>query len=305
MLSKNMKALQTARTQEITRIQDFPVDLEMIGKACKRTGFSQDQLKAIVRNKSRVVRLLPNTPVQDAYLMGEIKKVAHAYGGEKDLPIVVQKECLKALRNEFRSLSVSEVWTAFRLHSAGELEDRKGKGEMYGGKMSAKTFIAVLSAWNKYKAAAVLQYVNAVYEKRMKEIEEERASKMKETFWPQVISTIEKLREEGQDWRECPLYIFDSLRKRGLIPGLEKEEVWMPIWTDARKLARMDYESRLGEDYTKRGKIRLVGEVAMKAATAKMEEMEKRIAKKIALFRLVVQNDGFDLEQLATLTAGE
>lgn len=278
-------------------IQDFPVDLSIIEDAVKDLDFQSNHLVSIIKNKNRVIRKLPKGDLTNLYLIGEIRKIATAYGGDKDLPSVVQTECVKALQNEFKSLSISEVWIAFRLHASGELPDVKGRGENYGGKMTAKSFNAVLGAWKAYKAKAVANYIGSVHKAEMEKIENERAERLKEQFWPNLVNTLRKLKEDpNTDWRDCPSYIFDALRRVGIIDV--SNGVWKPIWQDAQQLALAEAANDRNYKAFKRGMIVPVGEKGREALEEKQHALAKNIAKQLSLFRLIVNNKKFDLDSI-------
>jgi len=277
-------------------VEDFPVDGRIIELACRNLDFKTNHLASIIRNKSRVVLKLPKGDFTNAYLASEIKKIAMAYGGDKEVSAIVQRECVKALQNEFKNMSVAEIWIAFRLHSAGELGDKKGRGEMYGGKMTAKAFSAVLSAWKAHKAQAVANYIKEQHDTVERQEHEKRAERMRRNFWPQLVVTLRKLKEDPEiDWRGCPSYIFDALRKKGII---DVSEVWKPIWEEAQQLARQEVSSENTKDVATRGKIRLMGEVAAKESDRLAGIKAKKIAKKLSLLYLVIKNNEFNLDSI-------
>jgi len=228
------------KTVAISQIADINVDEAVVLAVIEFSDVKQNELSSIIRNKGRVVRNLPNDKATDTWLYGQITQIAHAFGSADDPSTLVLSECLRALRGEFKSLSMAEVWAAFRAHSAGTLGDEKGRGEMYSGKLTAKAFIAVLGMWRKYKMKVECEYFNTLAQRELDKENEVKAEKMKEVFWPTVKETVRKLRETDSSWRDCPVYIFDALRKNNLIIGLESKEVWQPIWEMATAQARVD-----------------------------------------------------------------
>lgn len=278
----------------VVQIKDTPIDDALVALLVSNSEVKENELKTIIRNKARVVRNLPKDKSTDLWICSEIIKIAHAYGSADEVSLLVQNECLKALRNEFKSLSMAEVWAAFRAHSAGTLTDEKGRGEMYSGKLTAKAFISVLGMWRKYKMKVECEYFNTLAQRELDKENEERAKKMKEVFWPTLKSSLLSLREKDSTWRDCPVYIFDALRKNNLILGLESKEVWQPIWTRATEMARFDILAS-EQTATVRGGVKLIGDVAKAQVEAKVATASVTIAKKIALFDLVVKNFHFDI----------
>lgn len=285
-------AIQTkAFHGEVAPIQDAPICARSLAEASRREDFPEKHLVVILKNRNRRIMNLPKTQATDAYLLGEVLKIARAFGASQQVPADVQAQCVKILQEQFSKMSVPEVWLAYRLHSVGELPDTKGKAEMYGGNFNARNFAAVLAAWKEYKSRAVAEYKNEEERIRRKAEEDERAERMKEQFWPNLVATVEKLRADGStDWRDCPAYICDSLRNAGKL-SLRASE-WKPIWEDALELARIEIA---GEKEDVRGKVRLIGDVAKRADEEAIDNRAKVIAKKLTVFRLVVLKKDFKL----------
>ncbi len=293
MIKPNAMDKEVVKTKPvaIAQIADTNVDESVVLAVLEFSDVKPNELESIIRNKGRVIRLLPNDKATDVWLCGQITLVASAFGSSSEPSKLVLKECLRALRNEFKSLSIAEVWAAFRAHSAGTIGDEKGRGEMYGGKLTAKAFISVLGMWRKYKLKAEHDYFSALAQRELDRENDERAARAKVVFWPTLKSTLAALREADSTWRDCPVYIFDILRKNGLTPPLTKD-LWPPIWARAIEAATVD----LSLLPVGRGNIRLVGEVAIASDAVKIENAAKTIAKKIALFELVVKNLDFDFD---------
>lgn len=283
------------------QFKDNEVDEKIVEKAVQGIDFKPNHLKSIIKNKTRVIRNLPKGDLTNVYLVNELRKIAAAYGGDKELSAIVQKECVKVLKDDFKGLSIAEVWIAFRLHSSGELRDEKGRGEMYGGKMTAKSLAAVLGAWKSHRAKAVANYINIKYKEEQAAIEAKKGEELKRIFWPNLIKTLKRLIEsEKTDWRDCPAYIFDSLRKAGVV---DVSDNWKSIWEDAKVLAMGEVVSERAKSVFKKGvssgSVYAVGEAGIKSMEGKQKLRAKHIAKQLSLFRLVIKNKNFKLDSLS------
>ena len=291
-----------SKPTDVAQIQDVQVIPEVVEQVHDRIGFNKKHLTAIVRNRNRAIRNLPKTKLNTVYLTEEIRKIAGSYGGNMDIPVSIQKECLKMMNGSFASLSMSEIWMAFRLHATGDLPDVKGRGEMYGGKFTAKAFGAVLGAWKNYKKAAWFHY-EKIRETREKEAEEKaRREKAMESFWPTLIQTLRDQRKDpDMTWDKCQSYMYEPLKRLGIL-NLTKEQ-WLPIWEEAKPLAIAEVARDNAHQIAKRGKIRLVADLAKVADEKSAEDKRKEIARKLTIFRLIIKNESFDLDSIAGLVA--
>lgn len=291
---ENKSISKTGKT-EIAKIEDYKINGTAFSETVRRTDVTKKTLVTILQNRNRRIYLLPESKGTNVYLLGEILKIAQAYGATKQISAQVQAECVRILKGQFSKYSMPEVWLAYRMHSAGKLPNDKGKGEMYGGNFTAKSFAAVMAAWNKYKAASVAEYF-----KQKEKIEDEKAQKLKderlkESFWPNFVKGIEYLKtKKDVDWRDCLAYQYEVLRDRGYLV-LKKDE-WKEIWKDANELAKSEVVAE--RINLKRGKVRLVGAVAEKVATEKTESRAKIIARKLSVFRKVILNPNFSFDSI-------
>lgn len=276
------------------KIEDYEVNPDAFSTAVDNSDLTEKELTTVLTNKNRRVFLLPRTTGTNAYILSEILKIAKAYGANKMISEEVQLECVKLMKSQFKKYSMPEVWLAYRMHSSGKLENDKGRGEMYGGNFTARSFAAVLAAWDEYKSSAVAAYINEEAKLKSEEEDRRRNEIMKSESWDKFLIIINKLRDKADvDWRDCLAYQYVYLKDRGILK-LEKEE-WKSIWEDAENLAKA--EVSFEKENPKKGKIRLIGDVAKKVQLESIAARRIVIARKLAVYRKVILNPDFSFEK--------
>ena len=209
-------------------------------------------------------------------IAAHIARIAKIYGASKDIGEVIA-ECVRIAKKKFPFLAPDEIREAYESWAVNPEIERSA--EMYGGKLNALNFGRVLSAYaeRRNKIAAAIR--NERDRQREEAEEEKRHERMKRKFNQDFVETLRRLKENTNDWRDIPEYIYRVLRNRGELPGLN--ERWPEIWEDARRLAELEIKNR--EEEKKLGKHFFID--------SDFETIRIRIARKIAVFRLVVKQD--------------
>lgn len=191
-----------------------------------------------VNNQLREVVKI-NPPYATALVQEEINRIADSYGARKEINRTVLSECTQLVLTKFVGLRAEEIREAYRMKAAGELEVG-GEGVMWGGVFDANQLGAVLSAYIGHRQKA-LRAFSDLKEKREKEA---AIAKKQEAFEKEFPKTIEKLKEKAESWMDCPEWIYDSARARGMItfkPG-EAQEIFEQAMQTAKAEAQAEHE---------------------------------------------------------------
>lgn len=219
-------------------------------------------------------------------IMQQVAHVAKSYGARREITEEIQKESTRLVQEQFAFLAPQEITEAYRQWAAGELNLRKGEAEMYGGQFDAAQLGKILAAYAERRRKIVGQYLRTRQEEYEQKAREESVARKKAEFEKQFPATIEKLKATAQDWRECPEWIYEAARKRGLITFDNAQEA-QGIYEDALQLARMELQGVYDEAKEKGGKsvfqMREI-EREMKSEDS-IESRAKVIARKLSVFR--------------------
>lgn len=237
----NKNALSTRKPTGKPSLSPSP---SLVLQAAEDSGQPPALVQAAVNGYATQIRNMQ--PAQAAGLLQvELERVAESYGARGQASPTVVSECTQLVMAKFPGLGVNEIREAYRMKAAGELEMPKGKGEMWGGVFNADQLGAILSAYMAQRKKALGAYL------RLAEAEKERAEKensiarKQAAFEAKFPALVEKMKKEARDWRDCPFYLYESARRRGLF-RLEKEEA-EGIFQDAIALARMEKQQAYEE----------------------------------------------------------
>lgn len=220
-------------------------------------------------------------------LQVELEWVAENYGARGTVPSTVLSECTQFILAKFPGLGVNEIREAYRMKASGELEIPKGKGEMWGGVFNADQLGAVLAAYMEHRRKALAAYLRNAHEERERQWKEERERAKIEAFEAKFPALIEKMKAEAKDWRECPFYLYEAAKRRGLF-RLAKEEA-NGIYQDALALARLELEGEYQEAQGGGVSVFRLRELHRRATSQEsLEGRAKVIARQVTLYRKLV-----------------
>jgi hypothetical protein len=112
---------------------------------------------------------------------------------------------------------------------------------------------------------------------------------MKEKFEAEFPSIVLKAKEKISDWRDVPEYFYEAIKKRWGIP-FENGEA-QAIFEDAKELAKL--EIKIDESESLGGGLKARFEARDRQNN--LEEIAKTIARKLTVFRKVIQNPDFQI----------
>jgi len=220
----------------------------------------------------------------------ELHRVAAAYGARNEISAEVFSECTQLILQKFPGLGVNEIREAYRMKAAGELEALpKGKGEMYGGVFNAEQLGAVLAAYLEQRRKALAAYLRHQQNEMEAAERAQTKARQQEEFNRRFPELIENMKAEAQDWRDCPFWLYQSAKDRGLIRFDNAEEAH-DIFQDAINLARLEAE----EAYHDAQEVGGLGVFRMRELQRAMESQDsiqaraRTIARQITLYRKIV-----------------
>lgn len=229
------------------------------------------------RNSLRAIR--KDDPLKaTALIQTEINRVATSYGATKEVDSKVLSECLQLVLTKFINLRAEEIREAYRMKAAGELEVG-GDGTMWGGVFNASQLGAVLSAYTRHRQKTIRAFSDLM-EKQAKKTE---VARKKEAFEKEFPKTIEKLKEKAESWMDCPEWIYDSARARGMItfePGEGNA-----IFEEALKVAKAEAQAECDEGKKGGKNLFQLKELEKAMGENKVESRAQVIARKMSVFR--------------------
>lgn len=206
----------------------------------KSLGCSQHNAeKAISGYHSQIRHMLPAEA--SAKVMQQVRHLADAYGARREISEPALFEAVKVIREKFSFLSVDEIAEAYRQWAAGELDMKKKDAEMYGGQFSAAQAGKILDAYSSNRKKIVGAYLREKQARNEQEAKEQADAKKIAAFDAKFPAIVAKMKSEAKDWRDCPFYIYQAAKDRGLFQ-IGKEEA-LEIYADAMSLARMEAEN--------------------------------------------------------------
>lgn len=206
----------------------------------KSLGCSQHNAeKAVAGYHSQIRHMRPEEA--SVKVMQQVRHLAEAYGARREISEPALFEAVKVIREKFSFLSVEEIAEAYRQWAAGELDMKKKDAEMYGGLFSAAQVGKILGAYSANRKKIVGTYLREKQARQEQAAKEQADAKKIAAFDAKFPALIAKMQAEAKDWRDCPFYIYQAAKDRGLF-HIGKEEALL-IYEDAIALARMEAES--------------------------------------------------------------
>ena len=246
--------------------------------------------KAITGYHQQIRHLMKTQPQRTAAeIMQAVKYVAEAYGARQVIGEEVQTEAVLLIRERFAYISVSEIKEAYRLWASGELETlKKGEAEMYGGQFNAAQVGKILAAYCEKRKRVVGAYLRQVEEEKRACQKNEIAERQRSAFEAAFPAEIEKMKANAKDWRDCPHWLYQEAKRRGLFSFTSTEEAH-EIYRDALELARLEAQTAYADAVEAGGNMWKLRDLQLEMEDQKGQGARaKTIAWQITLFRKVV-----------------
>jgi hypothetical protein len=186
----------------------------------------------------------------------------------------------------FPNMSATEIRAAIRLNEAGKLGDNDDKRIFYGRKFSISSMMAILHAYNdNYRKEMVSVIIARQEAVKLIQDQQERKEKMSDLF---EVERQKFLNGEFEctSWKNVKDIWFDIAENEGLIIYKDDKQK-RKIWNDAKTFAAAEI-SKINADARVAGKI---GEIITTDFEEKMRLKSIVIARKIAVFRIVIEKE--------------
>ena len=224
------------------------------------------------------------------HLQVELTEIAESYGARQGINDAVLSECTQLILSKFSGLGVHEIREAYRMKATGELEALpEGKGEMWGGVFNAEQLGVVLKAYMEQRRKALGAYLQQQHSEMETAQKEAIRKRKQEEFNREFPGLIEKMKAEAQDWRDCPFWLYESAKSRGLI-RFDNAQDAQAIFQDALELARLEASNAYADAQEQGGKSFWQLRELQKAMEDQkgIEARARTIARQITLYRKIV-----------------
>ena len=216
-------------------------------------------------------------------LLVMIPMVAKDYGGRKIISDTTVEEAADFVLEKFSHLAAEEIREAYRRKAAGELDIQ---AEMWGGEFSVDQLGQVLTAYNEKRKREMAAYLVAIEEARQEETRKAKAERLRENFEADFLRALEEAKTKCKGWEDIPLFWFDSAKERKMF-------TWAPGEADAILAEARMLAAGIMADMEKRFQLQTISERWRNGGTepATVEEMAKIIARRLSVWRKLVQDE--------------
>lgn len=260
-----------------------------ITKVSTTSDVSESFVEFVAKSHMAQIRKASDPAVTTAMVMSEVRAISSEYGAKKEIEISTAKECVKFIFERFGHLAVDEIRKAYRMWASEEILTKGA--EFYSGSFNVAQIGKVLSAYNEVRKRVLGNYLSIVQAEQEELERQQKAETAKGRFEVEFPEIVMKAKETVGEWREVPAYFYESIQKRWPMrfePGEAQE-----IFEEAKELASLEIKKEREESYS--GGLRARFEAMDRERS--FEEIAKTIARKIAVFRKVIKNPDFLIDE--------
>lgn len=263
-------------------------------RAIEATGATKTKTALVAKALQYPIREMDGMTVSGKLII-ELPLIAKAYGAQYDLSMELLTEAVRLIKQKFNFLAIEEIREAYREWSVGELDI---KAEMWGGEFTVAQMAKVLKAYSEKRkkiAAELHKQKKIAIEAAGEQERKEAAQKKFDQEFPQLIEAGKK---KYEIWQEVPEFWFKAAYQRGWIKFEQGEAD--AILKEAEELAALDMaaeskKTRLSRAAYKRTQTPPSSKDSVKDWMNRnplQEAKVKRIARKITVFRKLIQDNG-------------
>lgn len=273
--------IQKSEQTSILLVNKMPVTfLPILTKTVSnKTGVAKSKVELIVKANDKQIRQM--TPLDaKAKLIILIPLVAREYGARHDIPKNVIAECIRLIMNKFSHISIEEIREAYREWASGQLNVQGA--DTYGGEFNVSQMGKILTAYNEKRRVTLAEIIKTKDKHLIEHEAEQKKKVLQEKFEKEFPVQLLKAQKEFKDWREIPFWWYKSIVERNWIQFKQGEA--QTIFEEAQQLAEMEIENMKSERRLKN----LHEKMSMIIPEA--EQLSKEIARKLTIFRKVIQD---------------
>jgi len=209
--------------------------------------------------------------------------IAKEYGARFDLSPNVVQEAIRLILKKFGKLGLIEIREAYREFASGEIKVQGA--EMYGGEFNVANLGKVLTAYCENRSKVLAELLKQKAEAEAELIEAENHRIRQEQFDKSFPILVMKKKQEFTHWSDVPAHWYKIILSKGWISFEEGEA--NEIFEEAKGIAKIELRKKESE----RSQSSIQERFKMTIPTE--EELAKRIARQLTIFKKVVQDPDF------------
>lgn len=261
-----------------------PLWQNTVSKVANKTHVSKRKVEFVVEQNAFQIRKDVQGSVTT--IQRELLLLASEYGARGEIPSHILLEAVDFVVEKFGQLSPLEIREAYRAWASGEIEP--DGAEIYGGVFNVRQLGKVLSAWDEHRAQIIWEFNKEEQRVLDEKNEAERLKKEAEEFERSFPIDLMEAKKTITDWNAVPFFWYDAIQERWPIK-FEPGEANL-IFEEAKKIAVAEIDEKV------KNAINIFDRICINKKKDSLEESAKSIARKISVFRKVIQNPDFDVQ---------